>query len=263
VTETDEARAHLETEAPLDDDELEGVEWDERTVSELVEQVTRDTAVLVAREVELRAAEHAPAIRRGTRDAALAVVAGVALVTAFALANWAGVAALDLVLSDWLAPLLLAAVWAALGGTLLVALRSRYRELLLWAAADPDVLARERRQARDVAESNVRASLDDLSGAIADEAEARIRNAVVPAAGEIVEMGDDLLDAADELTDSIDDVVEGGGIADWSLDLVLYPGRLGVRVARAALGRSPHRVSRNGEGAPGAEPVAAETAEPS
>lgn len=242
MTETDEGGTHAEPATPVDD---EG--WDERTVSELVEQVARDTAVLVAREVELRAADHAPTVRRGARDAVLALVAALALVTAFALANWAAVVALDRVIPDWLAPLLLAAAWAALGATLLAALRGRYRGLVRWAAADTEARARERRRARNEAESNVRTSLDDLAGAIADEAEARIRDAVLPAASEIVDVGEEILDTADELTDSIDDVVEGGGIVDWSLDVALYPGRLGVRVARAALGRGPQRSSHNGD----------------
>jgi hypothetical protein len=242
VTQTDEAEPDVHADGDLDDDD--GAETEDAPLSELADEVGRATAALARRELELVAARNAPAVRRAGRDVALAVVAGVAFVTAFALANWAAVLALSSALADWLAPLVLAAGWCAVGAALLVTLRPRYQGLGRWIG-DPRELVREREQARDEAAARLREAVDVLAGAAVDEALAQIREAVVPAADEIVDAGEEVLDlgegvidAADKLTDRLEDEVPAGSLVNGALDLALYPSRLSIRIARVALGRS-------------------------
>lgn len=214
----------------------------EESVSELVEQVGRDAGTLVLRELELAGSRHMPALRRTGRDLALAAAAAAAFLTAFALANWAAVLALSSVLPDWLAPLVLAAAWAALGALLLFKVRSHTGDVLGtgWRRAvwgDPVEVIKEREQAREEAEAALRDRLDLLAEAIAVDAEERIRDAVVPVADGVIDAGEDLLEVADDLTDAIEDTVPGGGLLNRVLDLALLPGRVCVKVARTALAR--------------------------
>ena len=231
MTETADALEQIETHDPAGEEERT-----EEPISDLAEQVGRKASTLAVREVELAAAQRMPAIRRAGRDLAFAIVAAVAFAAAFALANWAAVVALANVLPDWLAPLLLAAAWLVLGGVLLVALRHRYRGITAWTG-DHAELVRQRAQAREEAEVALRDSIARLGEAIAAEAEAQIRDALVPTADGVVDAGEDILDIADDLTDSIEDAVPGGGLINGVLDFALIPGRLTVKVARAALGQ--------------------------
>ncbi len=231
MTETADALEQIETHDPAGEEERT-----EEPISDLAEQVGRKASTLAVREVELAAAQRMPAIRRAGRDLAFAIVAAVAFAAAFALANWAAVVALANVLPDWLAPLLLAAAWLVLGGVLLVALRHRYRGITAWTG-DHAELVKQRAQAREEAEVALRDSISRLGEAIAAEAEAQIRDALVPTADGVVDAGEDILDIADDLTDSIEDAVPGGGLINGVLDFALIPGRLTVKVARAALGQ--------------------------
>ena len=231
MTETADALRQIETHDPAGEEERT-----EEPISDLAEQVGRKASTLAVREVELAAAQRMPAIRRAGRDLALAIVAAVAFAAAFALANWAAVVALANVIPDWLAPLLLAAAWLALGGIVLVALRHRYRGITAWTG-DHAELVKQRAQAREEAEVALRDSIARLGETIAAEAEAQIRDALVPTADGVVDAGEDILDIADDLTDSIEDAVPGGGLINGVLDFALIPGRLTVKVARAALGQ--------------------------
>jgi Putative Actinobacterial Holin-X, holin superfamily III len=208
----------------------------EEPISDLVEQVGRKTGALVAREVELAAARRMPAIRRAGRDLAFAAVAAVSFVTAFALVNWAAVVGLANVLPNWLAPLLLAVAWLALGAAFVVALRHRYRGLASWTGDSTEPVG-QRDRAREEAEAELRDAIGTLAEAVAARAEARIREAVVPTADGVVDAGEDILDLADGLTDAIEEAVPGGGLVNGAFDLALLPGRFGVKVARAVLVR--------------------------
>jgi hypothetical protein len=248
VTKTEDALERVELDESLDVEEWDE-DRDEEPVSELVEQVGRDAGTLAVCELELRAARNMPAVRRWGRDLLLAVVAAVALLTAFALVNWAAVVALSKVASDWLAPLVLAAVWLALAAALLLALRQRVRGLA-WTLDGAEEMVAGREHARDEAEAKLRDSIERLAEAIAAEAEVRVREAVVPAADGVVDMGEDLLNVTDELTDSIEEAVPGGGLVNGAFDIVLLPGRLGVRIARAVIGRDPGNGAGADDGAP-------------
>ena len=230
-----------------DEDEDETPEGE--SVSELVEELGRDTAVLAFRRAQLEAAEHAPEVRRATRAAGATAVCAVALLTAFVFANWALASALSSPLPGWRAPLVLAAGWLAVAGIVgLVWLRSERISIRGWLENMSDAETRAQRQeAVDEAERELRDTLDRLSGAVADAAQDRIAAAILPVAGGMVDVGEgmvdatgDVLEAADEMTDVIEESVPGGFVVNRAFDFALAPGRFGVRVARSAftLGRN-------------------------
>jgi hypothetical protein len=212
-------------------------EQDGESVSELVEQLGRDTSTLIFREVVISATEHVPELRRAARDLVTGLLAVVALATAFALANWAIVEALSPSLSGWRAPLVVATFWAVLGIALALVVLTRLGHLtgLKWwraVGSDRDELQGQLNEARDEAEEAVRATLDRLSGAVAREAAPQIASAII--ADGVAEAGEDLLEASDELLDTIEEVA-GGGVVRQAVDLVLLPGRFGIRVATTVL----------------------------
>jgi hypothetical protein len=86
-------------------------------------------------------------------------------------------------------------------------------------------------EARREAERAVRATLERLSPAISKE----IALAAVPMAGDmasgVVDAGGEILESADEIVDSITDELPGGSVVNQMWDVVLMPGRFGIRVA--------------------------------
>lgn len=219
------------------------------SVSELVEEVGRDTAVLAFRRGQLELSDHAPEVRRATRAAAATGVCAVALLTAFVFANWALASALSSPLPGWRAPLVLAAAWVAVGSIVgLVWVRSERISVRGWLENASETETRAQRQeAVEVAEQELRETLERLSNAVADAAQERIAAAILPVAGGMVDVGegmvdatDDVLEAADEITDAIEEAVPGGVVVNRTVDFALAPGRLGVRVARRVftLGRN-------------------------
>jgi hypothetical protein len=209
------------------------------SVTELVEQLGRELGVLALCEAQLEAARNAPGVRRGAAAVAGAGVGAIAFLTAFVFLNVAVVSGLSAVVATWLASLLLAAGWLAVGGSLLVVFAARARRWRLWTAfaqsSTEAVTGLE--QARDEAVGGVRATLERLGPAIA----VQVASAAVPAAGDIaggvVGMGDDLLDASDEIVEAIADEIPGGGVVNQIWDVVLMPGRFGIRVATTVLRR--------------------------
>lgn len=227
----------------------EGSAPEDESVSELVEEVGRDAAVLAFRRAQLELSEQAPAVRRGTRAIGAAGVGLVALLTAFVFGNWAAASALSSPLPGWRAPLVLAAAWLALGAIVAALwLRSERISVRGWLqdAEAPETKAR-RQEAVDEAEQALRETLDRLSDAIAQAAQERLAAAILPVAGGMVDVGEgmveatgDVLEAADEITDVIEETVPGGIVVNRAFDFALAPGRFGVRVARTvfSLGRN-------------------------
>jgi hypothetical protein len=211
-------------------------------VPDVLEQVGRDTATLFVREIEVAAVQRGPEVRRAVHRAVAALAVALALLTAFALANWAAVNALSTVLPDWLAPLVLAAVWIAVGVVLLVFLRrSSKREpgrrgwRALWT--DQAQLLAEREQARDEARLALGRSLEGLTETLKKEAGEQIAAAAIPLAGGVVSAGEGIIDAADEITDAIEEAVPGGSLVNRALDVALVPGRYGIKVTGKFLRR--------------------------
>jgi small-conductance mechanosensitive channel len=207
---------------------VESMEADEaeESVTDLLGQLGGDVAALVFYESRLVAERHKPELRRAGRDAVAGLAVVAAFLTVFVLANTAALLALATVMAGWLAALVLAAVWTAIGALLALALWVRARRL---AGGGDETLV----EARERAEQQVRATLERLSPAITRE----IALAAVPTAGGIVDLGEDLMENADDIVDSITEEFPGGGAVNQVWDIVLAPGRLGFRVATTVLRR--------------------------
>jgi hypothetical protein len=92
-------------------------------------------------------------------------------------------------------------------------------------------------EAWDVAEAQVRNTLERLASAVASEAEEWIADAVVPIAGGLVDAGENMLESTREEFEELVEQVPEGRSAGQMIDLVLLPGRIGIRVATAVLQR--------------------------
>src|SRR5262245_55304655 len=125
--------AETET-ADLEDTEDET----EQSLTGLLEQLGRQMSALVFYEARLQASRHKDEVHRAVGGAVVARVAGLALLTAFALANVAAVRALQSNLSDWVAPLVLAGAWAALGLVIALVLRARAKRMRAWKVRDAE-----------------------------------------------------------------------------------------------------------------------------
>jgi Putative Actinobacterial Holin-X, holin superfamily III len=197
----------------------------EASLTDLLGQLGRDLAALVFYESRITAARHEAELRRAGRDVVAVLVIVAALLTAFALGNTAAVLALATVMDAWLAALVLAAAWTAVGVLLALVLLRRAKR------AGGGVPVQE---SRDRAEEAVRADLEQLAPAITKE----IALAAVPMADGVVDVGEELLEGADELVESITEELPGGGVVNQVWDVVLAPGRFGVRVATTVLKRA-------------------------
>ena len=169
--------------------------------------------------------------------AGMVSVTVLASLTAFALANWAAVDGLSSVMPTWLGALVLATVWVGIGAVLLAILRA---QLLrgstgVWVRVlgdDRQAAIGELQASRDDAERDVRESLDKLGAAVAAASAAQIADAVVPFAGD---MGEELVEEAEEVLDTVADNVPGAGAIGQVVDIVLFPGRLGLRIATTVI----------------------------
>jgi hypothetical protein len=216
-----------ETAEPAD---ASGAEDDaEQSLTELLEQLGRELSVLLYYESRLAALRHGPEIRRGARNLGGLGFVVLALLTAFALANVAAVRGLSVPLPGWLAPLLLAAGWVVVAALVALLLRGR----LARHGTDPQELEAARAEAGQA----VRARLEQLAPVISKE----VALAAVPMAGDMadgaVEVAAELIESADGVVDAITDTVPGGGVVNQMWDVVLMPGRLGIRVATTVLRR--------------------------
>jgi hypothetical protein len=217
-------------------------EAEHETVTELFVQLGRDLSVLGFCEAQLTASRHMPEVRRAVRDLAGALIAAVAFLTAFVFVNVAAYLGLSSAVAPWLAAIILAVAWVALGGLLAVALGVRAGRVTGWSwwrvfRGGPKESLEDLQRARDEAEEAVRATLERLTPAITIE----IASAAVPMAGDVAEgvidVGGDLLEASDDMVEAIADDLPGGGVVNQMWDVVLMPGRMGVRVATTVLKR--------------------------
>lgn len=212
------------SDAAVAEDE-EGEEAEE-SVTELLEQLGRRVAALVYYESRLVAARN----KQELRQAGLGVSAGLGVVaafaTAFVLANTAVVLALANAVDAWLAALLLAVAWAALATVLGLALWARVKR-----ASQREGETVE--EARERAEDDVRATLEQLGPVITKE----IALAAVPSAGGIAEFGEDFVESVDDIVDDLAEEIPGGNVVNQVWDVVMAPGRFGIRVATTVLKR--------------------------
>jgi hypothetical protein len=227
-------------EAPSDE---EAVEPDENgSVTELLTQLGRDVSVLAFCEAHLAASRNMPEVRRAARDVAAALLAGIAFLTAFVFANVAGMLALTEVMPSWLAALVLSLAWLGIGAAVALALMVRAGHVTGWKwwrifTAGPEESLKDLEQARADAEQAVLATLERLAPAITVE----IASAAMPvAAGAVsgaLDVGGDLIEASDDMVEAIAEDLPGGGVVNQMWDVVLMPGRFGLRVATTVLKR--------------------------
>ena len=211
-----------------------------QSTSELIERVGRDAAVLMTRELQIAAVRHEDELKDAARNLVIVVAVAIAFASAFVLANIALVLGLQGPLPGWQSPLVVAAAWALIGvvGAIFVGTRPGVATTLkqLATGTGPEGVSLE--EARDEAQEAMRASLAELSGAVAAETGVIVAAAILPTAGVAVEAGGKLMDAADDITDRIEESgIPGGRLANQVFDVALLPGRLVVRVTTAAIKR--------------------------
>lgn len=211
-------------------------------VTELLAQLGRDVSVLAFCEAQLAISRNMPEVRRAARDIAGALVVAAAFLTAFVLANVAALQALSTVLSAWLGALVLGAAWIVLGVSLLLALMVRAGHVTGWKwwrvfRAGPEKTLDDLEQARADAEEAVRDTLERLAPAISLEIAAAAVPVATDMAGDVVEAGEDILETSDEMVEAIAEDLPGGSVVNQMWDVVLMPGRFGLKVATTVLKR--------------------------
>jgi len=214
----------------------------EQSVSDLLEKLGHDTGGLIVCEVQVKTVQRAPELQRAIHTLLLALIAGVAAIAAFVLLNWAAVEALSTSLSGWRAPAVLAGAWILVGLTVVVALvvrrgRGSGKPWWLTMRSDPAAALKDREEARGQAEEAIRETLKDLAVAVTRETEARIAAAILPLAGGVAEVGEDLLEASEDIVEAIEEEMPGGSVIAQAIDVALIPARFGMRIVSRAAGR--------------------------
>jgi hypothetical protein len=248
VAETvDEVAASLsegETDEP-EEPKSEAEETEEQeapSMTELLVELGHDVSVLAFLEGQLAISRNVPEVRRAARDIAAAVVVALAFATAFVFINVAALYGLSRVMSWWLAALLLAAVWIAVGTALLVTLMVRAGHVTGWKwwrlfKEGPEESKEDLERARDEAEQAVHDTLGRLAPVVSVE----IASAAIPMAGGmaggVVDAGDSLLEASDDIVEAFAEDLPGGSVVNQVWDVALMPGRFGVKIATTVLKR--------------------------
>jgi len=230
-------------EAPsLSEDEPEKRDEESPSLTELLAELGRDLSVLASCEVQLAISRNIPEVRRAARDIAAAVFVAIAFATAFVFLNVAALYGLSRAMSWWLAALVLAAIWIGVGTALLVALMVRAGRVTRWKwwrvfTAGPEESREDLERARAEAEQAVYDTLGRLAPVVTVE----IASAALPLAGGmasgVIDAGDDLLEASDDIVESIADDLPGGSVVNQVWDVVLMPGRFGIKIATTVLKR--------------------------
>jgi hypothetical protein len=245
MTETVDTEASLPAEDETEDHERAPAEEQEQasSLTALVEQFSREAAAFGRASLQLETARNMPEVRRVVREVAGVVVAIVAVVVALAFVNVAAMEGLSKAMASWLAALVLAAVWIVIACVLLFGYMERARRWIVWIAfkAPPQAALDELERERDEARAAMLATAERIGPAIAIE----IATAAIPDAGEVagevaggvIEVGDDVLEASDEIVEAIAAEIPGGGVVAQAWDVVLMPGRFGVRVATTVIRR--------------------------
>jgi hypothetical protein len=236
-----------EVAAPSTEDEAE--KDDEKpSIAELLLELGRDVTVLVFCETQLAASRNLPEVRRTTRDIAGALIAALAFLTAFAFANAAAANALSTAVAPWLAALVLCVAWLALGSALVLALMVRAGHVTGWRwwrvfKGGPEESLEDLERARAEAEQAVRETLARLAPAVTVEIASASVAVAGDVAGDVVDAGGDLLESSNEAVEAIAEELPGGGVVNQMWDVVLTPGRFGVKVATTVLRRDDSRDS--------------------
>ena len=222
--------------------EDEPAEQDETpSLTDLLAELARNVSVLVFCETQLVAARNMPQVRRTARDIGAALIAATAFLAAFVFANVAGFLGLSTVMTGWAAALVLCAAWIVLGALLVLVLMVRAGQVSGWRwwrifGAGPEEAVHDLEQALADAKQAVLDTLGRLAPAISIEIASASVAMAGDMAGDMVETGQDILEGSDDLVESITDDLPAGGVVNQIWDVVLMPGRFGLKVATTVLG---------------------------
>jgi Putative Actinobacterial Holin-X, holin superfamily III len=210
-----------------------------RSLTDLFEELGRELSDLGKSEAQLEAARNMPEVRQSARDIAGALIVVLAALTAFAFLNVAALDGLSEVLATWVAALVLALVWTAIGGVLLLGLMGRARRWLAWLVIKepPRKAVDELERERDAAAEAARSTLELLGPALAIQIALAAMPKADDVADEIIEAGDSVLDASDEVVAEFTEELPGGGAVRQVWAVALMPGRVGIKVATTVLRR--------------------------
>ena len=228
---------------PTSGDDQPAREDEAPSITELLVELGHDVSVLVLCESQLAASRHMPEVRRAARDIVGALVAAIAFATAFGFANVAIFFGLSSVMPNWVAALILCAGWVILGGSLALALMVRAGNVTGWKwwrlfSASPEESRQDLEQARADAERGVRDTLARLAPAMTIEIASASVAVAGDVAGDVLDVGEDMLEASDDMVEAIADGLPGGSVVNQMWDVVLMPGRFGIKVATTVLKRN-------------------------
>lgn len=221
----------------------EAAEAETPSITELLVQLGRDVSILVFLESQLAASRNMPEVRRTSRDIAGALLAALAFLTAFAFANVAAFGGLSAAgLSTSAAALVLCVAWLVLGAALTLALMVRAGHVTGWRwwrvfRAGPEESLEDLEQARANAEQTVRETLGQLAPAVTIEIASASVSVAGDMAGGVLDAGSDILETSDQIVEALAGDLPGGGVVNQVWDVVLAPGRLGVKAATTVFRR--------------------------
>jgi hypothetical protein len=135
-------------------------------------------------------------------------------------------------LHGWRAPLVVAAFWLVVGSVLLVVVMvklGRASGLRWWR--DTSEVQEEVEKARDEAAAAVRTTLVRVGPVAAREGAKAMASAAIPLAEGVADAGEAILDMGDDMLDTIEGQVPESGAVREVVDLMLMPGRFGLRIA--------------------------------
>jgi hypothetical protein len=209
------------------------------SLTDLLEELGRELSDLGKSEAQLEAARNMPEVRQSAREIAGALIVVLAALTAFAFLNVAALDGLSGVIAAWLAALVLALVWTAVGGVLLLGLMGRARRWLAWLVIKepPRKAVDELERERDAAAEAARTTLELLGPALAIQIALAAMPKAEDVADGIVGAGDSVLDASDEVVAEFTEELPGGGAVRQVWAVALMPGRVGIKVATTVLRR--------------------------
>ncbi|HUA07367.1 MAG TPA: hypothetical protein VMB27_25930 [Solirubrobacteraceae bacterium] len=231
-----------EVEASSAEDE-EATEAEAPSITELLVQLGRDVSVLAFLESQLAASRNLPEVRRTSRDIAGALLAALAFLTAFCFANVAAFGALRAAgVSEWLTALILCVAWLGLGAAVTLALMVRAGHVTGWKwwrvfREGPEESLEDLEEARANAEQAVRITLGELAPAVTIEIASASVSVAGDKVGDVVDAGSDILETSDQIVEAIAEDLPGGSVVNQVWDVVLAPGRFGVKAATTVFRR--------------------------
>jgi hypothetical protein len=131
-------------------------------------------------------------------------------------------------------------MWIVLSATLVLALTVRAGHVTGWRwwrvlRARPEGTLDDLERALDEAKQAVRDTLERLGPAISIEIASASVAMAGDMAGDAIDAGQDILEASDDLVESIAEDLPAGGVVNQIWDVVLMPGRFGLKVATTVL----------------------------